>query len=298
VAAPAGTDWSADKDIAESVDAKLVVWWQGDYVEGGTLFHLADPTKPLTEIAHQALADAGDVHEVIVTEEVPVGLVAITQTCDIRRPASKGPMIHFARLVEIADDNTARQAREKKRPRFVHVPCRNDRSFADLEVVITVEKSVVAEWTRHAGCSTDADRRAFNDGVRRKWSRFAFPNDVVATLEPLTDELDKHDGKTTALGNAVRELADIRVLALAGWSETPIDLVVYFLLPPSTEDLTMTVEQWKEVISGWIKKCNPVGDVHGVEFEVSRFDEVDAYTYSQSDQLDTDNLSAPAVPKE
>jgi len=47
-----------------------------------------------------------------------------------------------------------------------------------------------------------------------------------------------------------------------------------------------------------MKKCKPVGAVDGVEFEVSRFDELDAYTYSQSDQLDTDNLSAPTVAKD
>jgi hypothetical protein len=297
VAAPPGTDWSADEDLLKKVDAKLVDWWQGDFVEGGALFHLADPARPLTELAEQALAQADESHEVIVTEDLTVGLVAITQTCDIRRPAARGPMVHFARLVEILDDNASRQAREKKRPRFVHVPGRSDHSFADLEVVITVEKSVVAEWTRHAGCSTDAERRAFTDGVRRKWSRFAFPDDVVETLEPLVDELDKHDGKNTALGNAVRELEDIRLLALSGWSETPMDLVVYFILSPATEELTMPIEDWRKLVGGWIQKCKPVGDVRGVEWEVARFDEIDAYTYSLSDQLDTDNLSAPNAPK-
>src|SRR5256885_1686505 len=106
----------------------MAQWWQGDYCDTGDIFHLADPHRPLTRVAEEAVGDAGDARELIVIEGSPVGLVAVTQTCDIRRSANKEPVVHFARLVEL-DETTAREARGKRRPRFVNVPRRNDRSF-------------------------------------------------------------------------------------------------------------------------------------------------------------------------
>lgn len=63
---------------------------------------------------------------------------------------------------------------------------------------MTVEKAVVASWTRTDGCRTDEQRRAFATALSRKRARFAFPDDFVAAARQLQDRLaDKHGSRRT-----------------------------------------------------------------------------------------------------
>jgi hypothetical protein len=268
----------------------MASWWQGDYYDSGDLFYLANPHQPLTRVAQDAVGEVAEAVDAIVIEGSPVGLVALTQTCDIRRSSKNEPFVHFARVVEL-DEETARQARGKRRPRYVNIPGRSERSFADLQGVITVEKAVVAKWERRVGCQTDQERKDFTEGVRRRWSRFAFPDDVNATLEPLRGSLDKDDGKNNKNGNVIRELRQIRASADAGWEVSPIDLYLYFVLAP-TEESAVPDEDCAEVIDAWMNNCPKKGQVRTLEWEITRFDQLNAHDFWLSEELDTDAFSA------
>jgi hypothetical protein len=288
VAEPAADQWSPDKDQVEQVNGDMRFWRQGDFVEGASLVHVANPAKPLTPAAKNATEQEGST-ELVLTREV-AGLVAVTQTCDIVRSCADQPYVQVAQLV-ILPEKPAAQARGRRRPRYAHVPAKGDNAFSDLDAVMSVEKAVVAAWKRQEGCRTDAERRRFSEAVRRKASRFAFPGDVAKVLNPLRQELDKHDGKPTALGAAVAELREIRLLALPGWSGEEFDLYVYFVLPPKRETLGRTIDEWRTLAKGWLSKCTREGQVRSVEGDVHRADEMSADEYLESDQWDTDTFS-------
>jgi hypothetical protein len=282
--------WSPNPELIKDVDKAMKAWWQGDYCDEPGVFYLANPDAPLTSVAADAAGESAGEDEVVVTDDDVVGLVVLTQTCDIRKTARKETFLHFARLVEL-DAVTAKEARDKKRPRYVHVPGRGDTSFADISLVVTVEKAVVAEWTRKQGCSNDDDRKDFREGVRRRWSRFAFPSDVDATLKPLADALKKDEGKDNQAGKAIDSLWEIRVLAVGGWYTPPVQLYLYFIVRPTHMPMPLPFDEVKAVVAGWMKNCPAKGDVGNIECEVVPIDELSAYDYSRSEELDTDALS-------
>ena len=62
---------------------------------------------------------------------------------------------------------------------------------------MTVEKAIVAGWTRIPGWETDNDLRDFARALARKRSRYAFPDDFVAAARSLQERLtDKHNKQT------------------------------------------------------------------------------------------------------
>ena len=76
------------------------------------------------------------------------GVVILTQTCDIVRNCVKRPFIEAAPLVEVDEDN-ARQVERGYFPNYATIPAlRSLRLVADLDRVLTFEKSIVANWVR------------------------------------------------------------------------------------------------------------------------------------------------------
>lgn len=283
---PAPAAWSPSAELVAEVDAKLRDWRQGDYVTDNVLIHVGDSSRPLTPIARDAGGAAG---EVVLTREV-AGLVVITQSCDLVRTCKDQPYVQVAQLVNLSEGDAA-AARGRRRPRYAHIPGAGPTSFADLDATMDIEKSVLSEWDHHAGCETEEQRRDFSEAVRRKFGRFAFPDDVAKVLDPLRLELDKHDGKQTALGAAVAELREIRLLGSPDWSAPQFDLYVYFLLPASDTPLTRSLEEWRALVREWLEACHADGQVRTIDGEAHHLDKVTAQEYVESDEWDTDTFS-------
>jgi hypothetical protein len=198
-------------DSAEvmQIDAVLGEWRQGDLaLEERWFVHVADVGHPLSEAAAQADGDGIQ----SVTSEV-AGLVVVTQTCDIVRSCAVRPYVEVSPLVQISKTDF-HQIRRGRRPAFATMNSLEKASLvADLDRVMTVEKSIVSRWKRTPGCSDDADCRKFAQALARKRVRFAFPDDFTLLLGKLQSRLvDKHE-KNTAEGRALRALREIRVQA-------------------------------------------------------------------------------------
>ncbi len=103
------------------------------------------------------------------------------------------------------------------------------RLAADLDRVMTVEKSIVAGWERTPGCTDDPARRRLAVALARKRKRFAFPDDFTTFAKKLQSRLgDKHD-KNSDEGRGLRALREIRVRAAPSWDAPDVDVFFWFI---------------------------------------------------------------------
>ena len=166
---------------------------------------------------------------------IPSGkAVIITQTCDVVQ--DKYRYVHLAPIVQLPELE-ASNAREGKRSQYVHVPTLGADYFGDLTQVATFEKELIVRAVRAPGVITDEEIRNFGRAVGRRFSRFAFPDEVGPWLRPLEVVIQsKHDKRESPVGRAAQRLASIRVAAEPpGWrAGPPYSLTLYFILTSGT----------------------------------------------------------------
>jgi hypothetical protein len=144
----------------EQIDAALREWRQGDASLDDSVFlvHLADKRFPLTPFSRESVADVPDEHNVFEVLSSVHGLVVVTQTCDVVRKCKDREYLEVSPLVLIPHDSIE-EIRKRRRPHYAYLPGLADRNLVvDLDRTMTVEKAVVANWTRIPGCTTDEER--------------------------------------------------------------------------------------------------------------------------------------------
>jgi hypothetical protein len=267
------------------IDQALRAWRQGDCVIEPLWFAFrVSPSGGITEAARAAL-DQG----VELAEEEVSGFVVVTQTCDIVRSCADRPYIEVCPLVEVSPAflNDVKKAR---RPGFALIPTLERQGLvADLDRVMTAEKSVVAQWKRVPGWETDAELRAFSAALARKRARFAFPDDFVHLMKPLQDRLTGKHAKHSLEGRALRELREIRVAASPSWDAARVSLMFYFI--PSGDDQGVDGVAWAQFLEAWLDLVPARGRFHEVFGQVTTLDGLTAADYVGSDPLDLDHLT-------
>jgi hypothetical protein len=164
-----------------------------------------------------------------VADENTIGLVVVSQTCDI---VGDHPLILLCPLVEV-DAEGAANIKAGRTPQFAfleHPP--KDNIVADISRVMAVERAVVAGWDRKPGFSTEALQRKFAYALERKFGRFAFPDAFNAAIGKFHADVRKKHGKDTDIGKALATLKEIRVRAAPNWDANPADILFYFLFEP------------------------------------------------------------------
>ncbi len=139
-----------DEDGRQRIDKALHDWRQGNCVLGEHwfLFRL-EVDAPLSEEAAAAADEGADAGEAEVR-----GFMVATQTCDIVRQCSKRPFIEVCPLVEV-NCKRLKEVQLGRRPSYALLPAPAERNLiVDLDRIMTVEKSVIASWTRTPGCGT------------------------------------------------------------------------------------------------------------------------------------------------
>lgn len=283
----------ADLDLAK-INAAVEQWRQGDYFLAPELFfiHLADLQVPLSteadEIAKERL-DEGAPLDVEGVASAVAGYVVLTQTCDIVRDCSKRPYVEVCPLVEVPEASL-REVQYLRRPAFAFVPALAARRLvADLDRIVTIEKSLLARWSATLGCRDDSERRAFAEALARHRARPAFPNDFNDAMRPLQEYLRKMHSKSTDEGALLRSIGEIRVSASPDWwAEESINVFLWFILdprmPPPNIDRSVYVDVWLGLFDQTGKY-----QIAGV---ICHLDDLKATDYVYSDRLDLDALSA------
>lgn len=283
----------------EAIDAALLRWRQGDAVleEVPFFLHLADLRRPLTPAsralaAEGAPAEGADALAGVATSLL--GIVVASQTCDIVRPCGTRPFVEVCALAEVSEQELE-DVRRLRRPAYAFLPGLGHlRLVADLDMTMTMEKSVLAALRRVEGCGTDAERRAFADALARKRARFAFPDDFVAAMRRVRQRLKERHGRETPEGATARALMEIRVLATPDWDAPDVALTFLFILaddgpPPAARDAAQ--------ISDWMGRFDGSGRFKldgDAPWRVCFLEDLDAATYTASDRLDLDDLSSRA----
>lgn len=269
----------------EQVDRALKAWRQGDYVLGEQWFlfrtHATGPLTAEGSVAAEAEVDAAEA-------QVP-GFAVVTQTCDIVRPCSKRTFVEVCPLVDV-DKELWQEVKRGRRPNYAYIPGLADRLLvADLDRVMTVEKSVVAGWERVEGCGRDEDARRLSLALARKRARFAYPDDFVAFAAPLVKRMSSKHDKESAEGRALRSLREIRVRAAPSWSEAEVELTFWFIR--NEDEPGFENRGWHEFRAAWIARVPAKGRFKTVEGVVLTLDDLTARDYVESDPLDLDHLS-------
>lgn len=272
----------------DDIQVALTPWQQGDCALGvsGFVYRLDARRSVTAEIRSDP--ETSDV----VEAEVP-GFVVLSQTCDIQRAVTQRPYVEVCALIECPDGIAIEEIRRGLRPQFAYVPGVADHGLiADLDQVMTIEKPLLASWTRVSGCKDDSDLRAFASSVSRKFSRFAFPDDFVAALRKLTDLVKHKHGKPESdEGKALRGLREIRVAATPSWTAEKVNLHFFFIRPEARSQTLR--HSWAHWTNKWLELTPPSGryvSVDGIAIPLSK---MLADEYLASDRLDFDYLSPP-----
>ena len=278
-----------------TINQALQAWRQGDIsLDVGIEFlHLADlsrPHSPASAQVAEALANDGEAIEAGATPVLDQvrGVVMLSQTCDVIRGCCDRPFVEVAPLIEVSEQ-WVEEIRRLKRPAFAYVPATaGQRLVADLDRTMTVEKALIAGWTRVPGRETDDELRDFARALARKRSRFAFPDDFVAAARNLQEHLsDKHNRKTDE-GAHLRALREIRVRAAPSWDNGEVQLSWWFIKDADPVGVQL---DWPALLDRWLALFDQTGRFRLDPLIACRLEDMTASDYVESDHLDLDRLS-------
>jgi hypothetical protein len=273
-----------------AVDEALAVWRQGDCVLGEHWFaHRLDPSFPISGAARDVAAQNVD-----LAEEPVVGLVVVTQTCDIVRPCAERAFVEVCPIVEV-DATRLREIESGRRPAYGFLPLLAERNLvADLDRSMTVEKPVVAKWTRTPSWSIDDQARTFATALARKRARFPFPDDFTAFAKKLQSRLTEKHGRESPEGAALRGLREIRVQAAPSWDGPTVTLTFWFVRRDEDE---VPSDGWSALLDMWLRHVPAGGRFAKVQGQVTKLEDITAADYVGSDPLDLDHLSIRTEPE-
>jgi hypothetical protein len=277
------------KEEIRRVDEALRIWRQGDCIVGEHWFvHRFTPALPLTEEAAKIAADV-EAAGVDLAESEVRGLMIASQSCDVVRSCAERPFVEVCPLVDLEDD-VLKEVERGRRPQLAYVPGVAPRRLAaDLDRVMTIEKSIVATWERTPGCEDDPARRRLAAALARKRVRFAFPDDFVEMVTKLLKRLQSKHDKDSDEGRALRALREIRVRAAPSWNADQVEITFWFI--PESDDIDFEGRGWNEYLEAWRKLAVPAGRFVKIDGVVRPLDDLSARDYVESDPLDLDHLS-------
>lgn len=285
----------AEKNEPSAEQTKLPPdqWCQGDVIlvpDGLTFVCWADLSNPLTPAAKEAAGKDGAGLDVI--SDVVEGFVVVTQTCDMVRDPSKRPFVELAKLVK-AEEGNYKQIAKLAQPRYAVISAVADqRLVADLDCVMTVEKSVLANFNPLQGLKTETEQRQFARALARKRARAALPDGFNIGFEPVAKHLKAALKQKDAEALHLDALVEFRVKPEPSWQAEKVTATVYLF--KGSEDPSYSYD-WAKHTEVWEKLFKPDEQFIALHLQVVRYDQVDALTYLTSDELDFDNLSPPAA---
>lgn len=280
----------SDADI-DRIDAALRNWQQGDLVPGTALpfafYSLA--TAPLSFAAQQTAAEPGD--NLMLVETTEAGFVLLTQTCDVVRSCRDRPFVDLAPLMA-ATPELIEECRRLKRVSPAYHPVAAVRGMVvDLDRSMTIEKAVISECACERGLATTTEMLAFQEALKAKWARFAFPDDFVAASSKLTSRIKDKAGRKSAEGQHLDAIDEIRVAAAPDWEAAGVALTFWLVKrgdPPSVN--------WPHWTGQWSKLVDTTGRFASATMRVATLDDITARDYVTSHNLDFDQLSVTARP--
>ncbi len=147
-----------------------------------------------------------------------VGLVVISQTCDIVRRTGGRSFVAVCPLIKVPAEELS-AIRKGRRPYFTDVENVGEDVFADLRRIMSVHKDLLQTWERRVGFQNDTTRHRFAAALERKFGQFAFPDDFDQAIKKFRDRVwSRHTKPDSEIGKVYRSLAQIRFSAEPDWT--------------------------------------------------------------------------------
>ena len=218
-------------------------------------------------------------------------LVLVSQTCDVVRDCRENPFIALA-AVAYLEEPLATEARRGHRPRLVPLPGIGLSAFADMDLVVSAEKSALLEAQQTRGLRDPEDQRRFARAVGRVYQRPALRDDLNESLRGLVQRVKAKHDRDSDEGRLLDSLVDIRVAERPTETGNKIHVTVMFC-PASRAQAEATApgQTWDEYLSRWVGRANKVGIVASIDGYVVPLDEMSARDYLATDPLDLDYLT-------
>jgi hypothetical protein len=284
---------AAAVDHHADIDKALESWRQGEVILAPNiaLVHLAKLTQPLTPASCEALRQlkTAPTTDAEILETAADGFIVLTQTCDLVRDAKNKPYAHLALLRPAATSDEFHQTQRCERPSLAYVPAVADRNLvADLNRMMTVEKSILASFDHIRGVRTANEAEAFAEALSRHRRRFAFPDDFNTALAKFQKRLKEKAGKSNSEeGKHVDALSQIRVAANPSWDAEKVAVTLWLIKRDDPDPA-----QWPKWTAEWVKRIDQTGRyVLDGEPRLTRLEDLRASEYLSSQQLDLDHLS-------
>jgi hypothetical protein len=162
-----------------------------------------------------------------VEHPTPLGVVLISQCCDLARPDA-GNIPVAAAVVELSGSGAA-NASSGRTPRYAKALQLSGNRFVDFGVTGAISYEQAADEER-VGLAGTQDRLLFASRVSRRFSRFAYPDEVQPFIRNLQRRIrSKARSISSSLGRCIDRIQTIRVEA--DWdSGPPWALTIVFVL--------------------------------------------------------------------
>ena len=188
------------------LDAALKHWRQGDYAMGVGGFLFAGP------------AEGSDPFDAEETTENVVGLVVISQSCDIVRTTGRRDFVAVCPLVEVPERDIS-AILKGRRPYLTDVENAGKARFADLRRIMSVHKNLLRTWVHQVGFTSQTARLRFAAALERKFGQFAFPDDFDQAIKEFRERVwSRHDKSGSEPGKVYRSLIQVRFRADPSWT--------------------------------------------------------------------------------
>ena len=225
------------------LDEPLRNWRQGDITFDAGGFLYAGPAE-------------GDEHfDAEETIENIVGLVAISQTCDIVRRTGGRHFVAVCPLIKVSKDELS-AIRKGRKPYMTVIESVDETVVADLRRVMSVHKDVVRNWKRQNGFKSEDARLRFAAALERKFGQFAFPDEFQQAIRKFRDRVwSRHSKSRSEPGKVYRSLVQIRFRAEPNWiaNKRTITVVAILRETRSREVDRNTISRELEYILGKIE---------------------------------------------
>lgn len=205
-------------DSSVANDGNLQHWQQGDYALGVGGFIFAD------------IAAGDELFDVEENVEDIVGLIVISQTCDIVRETGGRHYVAVCPLIKV-DTEQIKETFKGRKPYLAAIENTQDDVFADLRRTFSVAKSLLATWNHCSGFSSEAGRVRFAAALERKFGQFAFPNEFDQATKKFRDRVwSRHDKTESEPGKVYRSIQQIRYRATPDWEASERNICILIVL--------------------------------------------------------------------
>ena len=277
-------------DQAAKITKTLAQWNQGDVFIGTSVpfIYLSNPEAPLTHAAREA-ASGISVREVISVATDEVGLMIVSQTCDIVRDCIERPYLEVCPIVVLPQDKIS-SVQGGYWPQFLYLPEIGKQDLAaDLDRIMTIEKSCILFLSdcRQTCFKSENEIRILAAALCRKRSRVAFPDALGRSLSDFRSRILNKYKKNSLEGQFLQASREIRIQARPSWEAIEVEINLLFVFERSAS-IPVGADQHIDNLISRVKRDTWLIEVEG---RAVGLDQLSAAAYLESDRLDLDHLS-------